>query len=107
VATTRAKPSSDQPTFGGPGRERLDVLPGRFFVRVDPGAIRPHVPARTRAAFGPSRMAFTTATAEAVPEGVAEPLEYLRQNSGLTTRRAPVWRWLRPSSPRRTTTSPA
>jgi subtilisin family serine protease len=83
MATTRVKPSSDQPTFGGPGTDRLDVLPGQFFVRVDPGAIRPHVPARSRAAFGTSRMAFTTATADAVPEGVAEPLEYLRQNTGL------------------------
>ena len=84
MATARTKPSSDQPTFGGPGSDRLDVLPGRFFVRVHPGAIRPHVPTRTRAAFGTSRMAFTTATADAVPEAVAEPLEYLRENTGLT-----------------------
>ena len=84
MATVRTKPSSDQPTFGGPGSDRLDVLPGRFFVRVHPGAIRPHVPTRTRAAFGTSRMAFTTATADAVPEAVAEPLEYLRENTGLT-----------------------
>jgi subtilisin family serine protease len=84
MATARTKPSSDQPTFGGPGRGRLDVLPGQFFVRVHPGAIRPHVPTRTRAAFGTSRMAFTTATADAVPEAVAEPLEYLRKHSGLT-----------------------
>ena len=84
MATARTKPSSDQPTFGGPGSDRLDVLPGQFFVRVHPGAIRPHVPARTRAAFGTSRMAFTTATADAVPEAVAEPLEYLRENTGLT-----------------------
>jgi subtilisin family serine protease len=53
-------------------------------VRVHPGAIRPHVPTRTRAAFGTSRMAFTTATADAVPEAVAEPLEYLRKHTGLT-----------------------
>ena len=84
MATARTKPSSDQPTFGGPGSDRLDVLPGQFFVRVHPGAIRPHVPTRTRAAFGTSRMAFTTATADAVPEAVAEPLEYLRENTGLT-----------------------
>ena len=84
MAIARTKPSSDQPTFGGPGSDRLDVLPGRFFVRVHPGAIRPHVPTRTRAAFGTSRMAFTTATADAVPEAVAEPLEYLRENTGLT-----------------------
>jgi subtilisin family serine protease len=84
MATARTKPSSDQPTFGGPGSDRLDVLPGQFFVRVHPGAIRPHVPTRTRAAFGTSRMAFTTATADAVPEAVAEPLEYLRKHTGLT-----------------------
>jgi subtilisin family serine protease len=84
MATARTKPSSDQPTFGGPGSDRLDVLPGQFFVRVHPGAIRPHVPMRTRAAFGTSRMAFTTATADAVPEAVAEPLEYLRKHTGLT-----------------------
>jgi subtilisin family serine protease len=84
MATARTKPSSDQPTFGGPGSDRPDVLPGQFFVRVHPGAIRPHVPMRTRAAFGTSRMAFTTATADAVPEAVAEPLEYLRKHTGLT-----------------------
>ena len=85
MAIARTKPSWDQPTFGGPGSDRLDVLPGQFFVRVHPGAIRPHVPTRTRAAFGTSRMAFTTATADAVPEAVAEPLEYLRKNTGLRT----------------------
>lgn len=77
------KPPSDQPTFGGRRGKRLDVLPGQYFVRVHPDAIRPHVPARTRAAFGPARMAFTGATAEAVPDAVVEPLEYLEQNTGL------------------------
>ena len=66
MATARTKPSSDQPTFGGPGSDRLEVLPGEFFVRVHPGAIRPHVPTRTRAAFGTSRMAFTATTAAAI-----------------------------------------
>jgi subtilisin family serine protease len=77
------KPRTDQPTFGGSGRERLDVLPGQYFVRVHPGAIRPHVPARARAAFGPARMAFGAATANAVPEAVVEPLQYLRDNTGM------------------------
>jgi subtilisin family serine protease len=59
------------------------VLPGQYFVRVHPGAIRPHVPARARAAFGPARMAFGAATANAVPEAVVEPLQYLRDNTGM------------------------
>lgn len=77
------KPPSDQPTFGGARAERLDVLPGQYFVRVHPEAIRPHVPVRARAAFGPSRLAYTVATADTVPETIVEPLEYLEKNSGL------------------------
>jgi len=77
------KPSSDQPTFGGPGGQRQDVVPGQYFVRVRPEAIRAHVAVRPRAAFGPARMAFTARTAEEVPVNVVEPLEYLRQNTGL------------------------
>lgn len=78
------KPPSDQPTFGASRGKRLDFMPGQYFIRVHPGAIRPHVPARARAHFGPSRLAFTVATAAAVPEGVAEPLTFLRDNVGLT-----------------------
>jgi subtilisin family serine protease len=77
------KPPSDQPTFGGPRPERPDVIPGRYFVRFKPEAVRGHVPVRTRAAFGTGRMAFTVATAHAVPEAVVEPLEYLKRNTGL------------------------
>jgi subtilisin family serine protease len=77
------KPPADQPTFGGPGRNPPKVVPGRYFVRVHPEAVRPHVPVRPRAAFGVARMAFNLATAEAVPESVVEPLEFLRKNTGL------------------------
>jgi subtilisin family serine protease len=80
-------PVSDQPTFGGPRGDRLSVLPGRYFVRFQPAAIRPHVPGRARGGAGPGRMAFTAATADAVPDAVVEPLEYLRQNTGLKSLR--------------------
>jgi hypothetical protein len=74
--------AADRPSFGSAGRH-LDVLPGRYFVRVHPDAIRPHVPVHERAASGPARMAFTQATSLALPDEVAEPLEYLEANSGL------------------------
>lgn len=83
--------ASDQPTFGGPRRDRLSVLPGQYFVRVHPAAVRPHVAARTGATFGPGRMAYTATTAQAVPETVIEPLEYLRRNAGLKNLR-PLFR---------------
>ncbi|MEA2126809.1 MAG: hypothetical protein QOI80_3591 [Solirubrobacteraceae bacterium] len=73
---------ADQPTFGGARGHRLTVLPGRYFVRVHPGALRPHLPALERAA-GRARMSYTAATARAVPEGIVEPLNYLRDNAGL------------------------
>lgn len=73
--------NADQPSFGV--RAHLDVLPGQYFVRIHPEAVRPHVPVMARASFGPSRMAFTLATSQAVPDTVVEPLEYLERNSGL------------------------
>lgn len=76
-------PAGGRPTFGMPEDQRLDVIPGQYYVRVDPAAIRPHVAARTGARAGASRMAFTAATAAAVPDAVVEPLEYLRRNVGL------------------------
>src|SRR4051812_40258400 len=78
-----AKPPVDQPTFGGPHHERLAALPGQYFVRVHPAPIRERVPVRARAAVGSARVTFGAATAEAVPEAVVEPLEYLRANTGL------------------------
>src|SRR5688500_11688423 len=74
---------TDRPTFGARRAKRLDFMPGQYFVRVHPAAVRPHVPSHARAAFGPSRMAFTAQTAAAVPEEVIEPLNFLRQNVGL------------------------
>lgn len=76
-------PPADQPTFGGAKRKRLEFVPGKYFVRVHPGAVRPHVPARPRGRSAASRMAFTVGTAAAVPEGVVEPLTYLSDNVGL------------------------
>jgi hypothetical protein len=59
------------------------VLPGQYFVRVHPGALRSHVPVIERAPMGALRTAYTRATAQAVPDAVAEPLEYLEANGGL------------------------
>lgn len=72
---------TDEPSLGV--HPHLDVLPGQYFVRIDPDAVRPHVPVLERASFGPARMAFTLATSQAVPEAVVEPLEHLERNSGL------------------------
>lgn len=82
-ASEVAKPPADRPTFGASRGKRLDFMPGQYFVRVHPSAVRPHVPTRPRARFGLSRMAFTADTAAAVPEGVVEPLNFLRDNVGL------------------------
>ena len=82
-ASEATKSPADQPTFGARRGKRLEFMPGEYFVRVHPGAVRPHVPDRPRARFGPSRMAFTADTAAALPEGVVEPLNFLRDNVGL------------------------
>lgn len=58
-------------------------MPGRYLVRVHPSVVRPHVPVRTRAEPGTQRMAFTATTAAAVPDAVAEPLDFLHANAGL------------------------
>ena len=83
TTATPTRPSVDRPTFAMPKDKRLEVIPGQYFLRVEPEAIRPHVPARARARSGTARMAFSAATAAAVPESVVEPLEYLRRNVGL------------------------
>jgi subtilisin family serine protease len=78
------KAPSDQPSFGGRSK-RQEYVPGEYFVRVHPDALRPHVPASARARGGGRgrTMAFTAATAAALPEGVTQPLDYLRDNVGL------------------------
>jgi subtilisin family serine protease len=82
-SATPATPPHDAPTFGGPKDGRLDVMPGQYFIRVHPDAIRSHVATRGRARSGAARMAFTAATAASVPESIVEPLDFLRDNVGL------------------------
>jgi subtilisin family serine protease len=81
------QPAMEEPTFGGGTQKRLDHIPGQYFVRVHPDSLRPYVPARTRAPAGAARLAFTAATAAAVPESLGEPLDFLRQSAGLKSLR--------------------
>lgn len=85
-APKAAKPITDRPTFAAPERERLEYMPGQYFVRVHPEAVRPYVGASVRPPTGRDgamRIAFTADTAASVPDAVVEPLEYLRSNVGL------------------------
>ena len=77
------EPPSDQPTFRAPGGKRLAFMPGQYFIRVQPEALRPHTQARRTARSSARRIPFTASTADAVPEAVVEPLDFLRDNAGL------------------------
>ena len=75
MSSQGAAPSA-RPTFGG--HRRREVVPGRFVVRVHPGAVRPHVPrigARGR---------LTAAAVSALPEDVVAPLDHLAAQAGVT-----------------------
>lgn len=65
---------SDVPTFEAPAREP-EFAPGQLIVRVHPAAVREHLPAPT--------LALTRAEAQFLPESIAKPLTYLRENEGL------------------------
>jgi Subtilase family len=80
-ATPPPKPPSDQPTFHSPERKRLDRLPGMYFVRVKPDALRPHLGAAQGT--GTARVALTADLADSVPRAVVEPLDFLLKNVGL------------------------
>lgn len=87
-ASPATKSKSDAPTFHATSSKRLEVLPGQYFVRVHPGAVRPHVEAPRMAPAGASRkgfarMALTADVAASVPESIGEPLDFLRNNLGL------------------------
>jgi subtilisin family serine protease len=59
-------------------------MPGQFFVKVHPAAVRPHVPARQRAARGRHAVKpFGAGMAADLPSTVTEPLQFLRSNHGL------------------------
>jgi subtilisin family serine protease len=76
--------ASDAPTFRAPKQKRLAFMPGKYFVRVHPDAVRPHVPVGARAMRAGGRaLPLTRDLATAVPDTVAEPLDYLRDNLGL------------------------
>jgi subtilisin family serine protease len=74
-------PQPDPPTFGGQ-RRRLDFMPGQYFVRVHPEAVRPHLQVGAARVAG-GGLVLTRDLAASVPDSVAEPLEYLRNNVGL------------------------
>jgi hypothetical protein len=40
--TNRTQPSTDTPTFETPKYKRLEYVPGQYFVRIHPEAVRPH-----------------------------------------------------------------
>ncbi len=62
----------DEPTFGAGDEESPpEYVPGRLIVRVCDEVVRPYV--------GGAPMAMTVETAQALPDAVFEPLEYLRR----------------------------
>lgn len=61
---------------GGKSAARPEYLPGQLLFRVREDAVRPHLATRG--------LTFAAAGARALPEEVAEPLDYLRRNAGLT-----------------------
>ncbi len=78
-------PRSEQPTFGA-ARKRPEYVPGRYFVRVHPEAVRPHVGSLVRRPAGrggPMRVTFSSELEAAIPKTVTEPLDYLRDKAGL------------------------
>lgn len=58
-------------------KNRLDYLPGKMIVRVKEEAVR--------AGLGAATLKFTEAVAGLLPAVVSAPLDYLRQNAGLTS----------------------
>jgi subtilisin family serine protease len=74
VSTQGAAPSA-HPTFGG--HRRRELVPGKYVVRVHPGAVRPHVP-RVGA-----RARLTAEAVSAVPADVVAPLEHLAAQAGV------------------------
>jgi hypothetical protein len=79
----RTRLNTDTPTFEMPERKRLEYVPGQYFVRVHPEAVRPYLGAPARAGHAGHAMVFTAKAAESIPREVAEPLDYLRENAGL------------------------
>lgn len=63
----------------GKAAARPEYVPGQLLIRVRAGAVRPHVAARG--------LTFAAAGARSLPDAVAEPLDYLRRNAGLTALR--------------------
>jgi subtilisin family serine protease len=78
----RTQPGVDTPTFETPKRKRLEYVPGQYFVRIHPGAVRPHLGSQERLASF-AELTFTSDMADSIPLEVAEPLDYLRENAGL------------------------
>jgi Subtilase family len=84
---TQTRLAADAPTFEMPAHKRLEYVPGQYFVRVHPEAVRPHLRIRTQAGAADT-LALTAATAESIPQEVVEPLDFLHDNVGLRNVRA-------------------
>lgn len=58
-------------------KSRMEFLPGKLIVRVVEQAVRTGI--------GAASLKFTKGVADLLPEAVSAPLEYLRQNAGLSS----------------------
>lgn len=66
--------NAEPPTFSAPEHPR-ETVPGQMIIRVRPEAVRPHL--------GPGPLRLSAKAEAPIPDSVAEPLDYLRQNAGL------------------------
>ncbi|MEA2494616.1 MAG: hypothetical protein QOJ29_2527 [Thermoleophilaceae bacterium] len=66
---------SELPSYEQPEKP-LDYMPGEVVLQVEPEAVRGHVSSERR-------LRFDVDEAEALPDSLTEPLDYLRLNAGL------------------------
>jgi hypothetical protein len=78
---TQARLNTDTPTFEMPQRKRLEYVPGQYFVRVHPEAVRPYLDVPVRVRRAAHALTLTAEAAESIPQAVVEPLDYLRENA--------------------------